>query len=190
MAKRGAPLIIGAFGLIGLVASCQTAGPSASNAGGKDAAYVAGHYKSYRAMTKEPVRIAYGFLSLCADIGISIEEMAQDASGPHAWAAMMVYMNDPAAGAFEAPGSKYPVGSFIVKEKRTGEGASKVWGVGGMIKRAPGFDPEHGDWEYFYYENPAAIRSGKIASCIECHTRAKSSDYVFGTWASPEQERE
>jgi len=190
MAKRGAPLIIGAFGLIGLVASCQTAGPSASNAGGKDAAYVAGHYKSYRAMTKEPVHVEHRMSMLCDGGGVSNEEIRRRISGPHASAAISVYMNDPAAGAFESPGAMYPEGSIIVKEKRRGRDASLLTGVGGMIKRAPGFDPDHGDWEYFYYENPATIQSGKIASCVECHARAKSTDYVFGFWASPKQRRE
>jgi len=58
-------------------------------------------------------------------------------------------------------------------------------GVGGMIKRALGYDPEHGDWEYFFYEDPAKIDSGKLGNCIDCHQNASARDYVFGSWAEP-----
>ena len=74
-----------------------------------------------------------------------------------------------------------------------------------MIKRADGFDPAHGDWEYFcsahvpgLADDPAVaqsavaqvkpagkIESGRIASCVQCHEAAKRTDYVFGTWADP-----
>ncbi|MDB6068335.1 MAG: hypothetical protein JWR26_4543 [Pedosphaera sp.] len=65
------------------------------------------------------------------------------------------------------------IGSFF----HTGEN-----GVGGMVKRAPGYDPAHGDWEYFYFDDAAKIQSGRIASCVGCHETAKGKDYVFGTW--------
>ena len=29
-----------------------------------------------------------------------------------------------------------------------------------MIKRPPGYDPQHGDWEYFYFEQPTTVESG------------------------------
>ena len=56
---------------------------------------------------------------------------------------------------------------------------------GGMIKRAPGYDPEHGDWEYFFFEDIAKIEHGKIASCVNCHHGAKDKDHVFKAWATP-----
>jgi hypothetical protein len=88
----------------------------------------------------------------------------------------------------------YPVGAVIVKEKQrlepdgggqvTGqEGSVASDGVGGMIKRLAGYDPEHGDWEYFYFEDPTKVEQGKIASCVECHRGAAATDYVFGGWA-------
>jgi hypothetical protein len=51
-----------------------------------------------------------------------------------------------------------------------------------MVKRSSGYDAKHGDWEYFYFENPAKIESGRISSCVQCHDSAKKQDYVFGTW--------
>ncbi len=101
-------------------------------------------------------------------------------------------MNDLAAGAFRKSSTPFPVGAIIVKEKSglnfNADGGSAAEdrthdGVGGMIKRPPGFDAAHGDWEYFYFEDPSKIESGKIASCVGCHTGAAQRDYVFGDWA-------
>lgn len=55
-------------------------------------------------------------------------------------------------------------------------------GLGGMIKRPAGFDPEHGDWEYFYANGETHLQSGPIATCVDCHTSASDRDYVFGKW--------
>ena len=88
---------------------------------------------------------------------------------------------------------KRPVGSVIVKEKEgqgyyfegTARTAKTRDGVGGMVKRPPGYDPAHGDWEYFYFEDPSKIESGKISSCVQCHAGASKTDYVFGDWSRP-----
>src|SRR5437763_734321 len=85
----------------------------------------------------------------------------------------------------------YQPGAVIIKEKSPDrpihipEGGVLAFrhGVGGMVKRSPGFDPEHGDWEYFYYEDPKKIETGAITSCVKCHEGAKDKDYVFGAWA-------
>lgn len=187
---RTALFIIGAAGVLGLVASCQTGGAGPAALDPRSATYIAAHYTSFRPMTKEPVRVEHRMAMLCDGGDVSNEVRAQRISGPHASVAINVYMNGPAASAFETPGAKYPEGAIVVKEKRRGRDSSLLNGVGGMIKRAPGFDPEHGDWEYFYYADPAKIQSGKIVSCIECHSRAVSSDYVFGFWANPKEWRE
>ena len=94
-----------------------------------------------------------------------------------------------AADAFKNGSHSYPVGAAIVKHKSifdflvadsSSERADN--GVGGMIKRVPGFDTENGDWEYFYFDDPGKIEKGKIQSCIECHQEARDTDFVFGTW--------
>jgi hypothetical protein len=103
----------------------------------------------------------------------------------------MIYMNDLASGEFRKWAQPYPVGSIIVKEKKwlgnevfgKYETAARRDGVGGMIKREPGYDPQHGDWEFFYFEEPAKIQSGKIQSCVACHAGAAGTDHVFGSWA-------
>lgn len=50
-----------------------------------------------------------------------------------------------------------------------------------MIKREPGYDPQHGDWEYLYVvQKPEKkVTRGRLESCIKCHWQAKDRDYVF-----------
>ena len=104
-------------------------------------------------------------------------------------------MNEPAAEAFRKGSKEYPVGAIVVKEKRgmtysadqpKRELARTRDGVGGMIKRDKGYDPEHGDWEYFYFQDPSKVESGKISSCVQCHGGAAKTDHVFGGWAHAE----
>lgn len=90
-------------------------------------------------------------------------------------------MNDLAATAFRSGSNAYPVGAVVVKQKHKHYGKD-VSGVGGMVKRSTGYDPQHGDWEYFYFEDPQKIESGRLASCVQCHDAAKQGDHVFGTW--------
>jgi hypothetical protein len=98
-------------------------------------------------------------------------------------------MNDFATGAFTNQARQFPAGAVVVKQKYVSRyhfldqekyGRAKN-GVGGMIKRSPGFDPAHGDWEYFYFDDLKKIESGRISSCVNCHESAKQ-DYVFGGW--------
>jgi hypothetical protein len=117
---------------------------------------------------------------------------AHQQHGPHAFCSVNIYMNEVAATAFEQSASPYPVNSVIVKEKWASadspdhihlQGSNLPDGVGGMIKRPPGYDPDHGDWEYFNFENPNKIESGRISSCVQCHQSAEKTDHVFGNWS-------
>jgi hypothetical protein len=100
-------------------------------------------------------------------------------------------MNVLAADAFHTNATLFPAGAVVVKHKTIHGYFDKGGmhfpkpdlGVGGMIKRPAGYDPGHGDWEYFYFEAANKIESGPIASCVQCHESAKNKDYVFGTWS-------
>ncbi|MGI9456109.1 MAG: cytochrome P460 family protein, partial [Aeoliella sp.] len=111
-------------------------------------------------------------------------ENARERNGPHAFSKINIYMNDSAADTFAAISKSYPTGSVVVKEKlgSTVDDLGTAGGVGGMVKRKAGYDPENGDWEYFYFDTPDNIESGRIESCVQCHQRAQETDYVFGTW--------
>ena len=116
-------------------------------------------------MTPKAVFANPEFARLCVGASRVDVEGARKTEGPHAHTAVFVYMNEPAARAFPAKGAKYPVGAVVVKEKHgllyRGDGPGRDLrtpdGVGGMIKRPAGYDPEHGDWEYFYFEKADRI---------------------------------
>jgi hypothetical protein len=101
-------------------------------------------------------------------------------------------MNNLAADAFSVHANRFPVGAVIVKQKlaegfrdRNGVDVNveTTSGDGGMVKRPAGYDPKHGDWEYFYLEEGSKIENGRISSCVQCHEAAKDKDYVFATWS-------
>lgn len=156
---------------------------------------IAKTYRTMVAMTKKPVYVDPMLAMLCRGANQNDIDEAKKHNGPHAYTQVMIYMNNSAAEAFNHAAKEYPAGAIVVKEKHgmlyAGGPAGRrdqrtLDGVGGMIKRAKGFDPEHGDWEFFYYTDPAKIESGKIASCVNCHASAAGSDHVFGHWKKGE----
>jgi hypothetical protein len=157
-----------------------------------DVEQVALTYRSLRAMTKEPVYVNPMFAAMCRNVSQEEVEAARKVFGPHANTAVRIYMNDLAADTFGKANPVYPVGAIVVKEKEAmgyssatqpGSMVLDKGGVGGMIKRPAGYDSAHGDWEYFYFEDPGKVESGKIISCVQCHSGAAGQDYVFGSWA-------
>jgi hypothetical protein len=142
-------------------------------------AKIAKSYKTLKRMTKEPVPVNPQIAMLCR--GASQEEIAQvkKEKGPHAMTYVHMYMNEMAAKAFVQKPFSFPVGSVIVKDKSGNDD-----GVGGMIKRKAGYDSKHGDWEYFYFTKIDKIESGKIVSCVTCHSLKAKTDYVYGDWAA------
>jgi len=154
-------------------------------------ANIAASYSEYQKITPKPVLVNPGLAMLCRGANKSDVERLRAKYGPHTHTEILIYMNAAAAQAFTAGGESYPTGAVVVKQKTLldyYDETTKKWvgrhpaGVGGMVKRAPGYDAEHGDWEYFYFDDPQKIESGKIASCVGCHQNAKARGYVFGSW--------
>lgn len=131
-------------------------------------------YQNYAKMTGTPVLTNRALWIQCTTTLEQIKQ-AELTDGPHAISRLNFFMNAPAAIAFAASKKPYPTGAVIVKDKM-GEG------FGGMVKRAPGYDPENGDWEYFYQDEKTPLESGRIGTCVECHRKAVENDFVFGTW--------
>jgi hypothetical protein len=94
-----------------------------------------------------------------------------------------VYANALARGAFakDGLGTKFPVGSVIVREKLSRETDVLPQLVAVMIKRAPGFSPKGGDWEFLIADGKLAkVRERqKTGSCLECHSSQAERDFVF-----------
>jgi len=153
-------------------------------------AEIAVGFTNYSQITKSVVHVNPTLAMLCRGASKVEVEVARIRFGPHANTGILIYMNKVAADAFATNASAYPIGAVIVKQKSihgyTDKGGQPVHdadtGVGGMVKRPPGYDPNHGDWEYFYFEDTKKIESGRISTCVQCHTSAKDKDYVFGTW--------
>jgi len=173
---------------VGIVGVCVMANKAAAPVAIAD---IAATYTSYRKVTDSDVYVNPELAMLCRGASREEVEAAKIKHGPHAHTAILVYMNEPAAQVFSRGDKVYPAGSVIVKQKRilgfydykSGKNISRAEnGVGGMVKRAAGYDPDHGDWEYFYFEDKSKIQAGRIQSCVQCHEGAKSTDYVFGTW--------
>lgn len=181
--------------VLGLVTS-RLSGGDAAPADPPRVGSVSRNYKSYKLITPEPVEVDPELAARCAGVTESDVRAARKRDGVHAFATVSIYMNEPAARAFAQRERTYPEGSVVVKEKhfheyqgRNGREAGGGDGVGGMIKRTAGFDPKHGDWEYFYFADPKRIESGRIASCVQCHAAAAETDHVFGTWARRHENR-
>src|SRR5947209_7034211 len=124
------------------------------HAAGEDVREIAANYTHLTRVTRQPVAVDALFAAACAPATAAPTTARSIAvHGPHAQTAVMIYMNPPAADAFAArPVKRYPVGSVIIKEKKASAPRGHD-GVGGMIKRPPGYDAEHGDWEYFYFQD-------------------------------------
>jgi hypothetical protein len=109
--------------------------------------------------------------------------------GPHFKHYIVVRISPEEAEEYKALSAPLPVGTVVVKEKhndRSAEGPPAEYGA--MIKREPGYDPQHGDWEYLYVvrQPEKKVTRGRIESCINCHEHAKNRDYVFRTYLKAE----
>ncbi|PCJ16526.1 MAG: hypothetical protein COB04_10660 [Gammaproteobacteria bacterium] len=77
--------------------------------------------------------------------------------------------------------------NFASKEGKPGQPVF----LSGMIKRAPGYDPKGGDWEYFQSDSSGKlllVGSSKdpevVRQCGECHSNMEDRDFIFSTYYS------
>ncbi len=168
---------------------------AATDPASQEIARIAESYSELTLMTPEPVFVNPELAMLCVGATKEMVDNARNEEGPHANCSVKIFMNELASSAF-TQNTSYPIGAIIVKEKDMLGYRTKLdtdWqgmgsGVGGMIKREKGYDEFNGDWEYFYFDNPSSIESGKMKSCIECHRKAQSSDFVFAVWAKDDNQ--
>ena len=106
--------------------------------------------------------------------------------GPHDDKAIHVYTNADGFAPMWDPYQPFPVGSLIVKEKLAPATPTEPELFTGMLKRAEGFAPEVGDWEFFTVDGTAenVTARGKLESCIGCHQEYKDSDFVTKSYAA------
>lgn len=100
-----------------------------------------------------------------------------------------VYANRAARAAWKAnpDAPKFPAGSVIVRETlQQPEGGEPMLLVA-MVKRARGFNPKGGDWEFLDIEPKLTRINGrqKKGSCLDCHVSQRERDFVFPAQAPP-----
>lgn len=93
---------------------------------------------------------------------------------------------DPAfADAYRSLGAEAPQGMRVIKAAYADAGGDPgdPSGLTVMVKMAPGYDPDHGDWYYGVFDGSGteASQQGPLEMCIDCHDRAADTDYLFGT---------
>ena len=137
-------------------------------------------YREFKRLTAEPRYVAPLTSALCARPSKEVLDKERAMTGPHTRVSVHIYANPAAAEAISTNAAEFPEGTIIVKEK-LGRAAA-VTGVGGMIKRAKGYDPNNGDWEFFFFTPGGEFTTGKLANCIDCHSGGKR-DHVFSVWS-------
>lgn len=94
----------------------------------------------------------------------------------------VVYLNETARGAMsgERP-VKFPAGSIIVSEKVSKPDDAPPELLAVMVKRAAGFNPKAGDWEFLVVNGALTEVRGrqKKGRCAECHASQRENDFVF-----------
>ena len=91
-----------------------------------------------------------------------------------------VYANDEAVEAAGSSATPFSAGAIFVKEhfEPKSKGA-KRGPLMMMEKRAPGFDPDRGDWRYVVVSAEGAVEAdGALEACARCHGEAPR-DHVF-----------
>ena len=93
----------------------------------------------------------------------------------------VVYANEAAKDEIQKESPQFPTGSIIVREKLSAENAAVPETVIAMVKRAKGFSPETGDWEFFVLDGAdLKMRSRETkGDCAACHSRAEKTDWIF-----------
>lgn len=149
---------------------------------------VLSNYARYVCLTPKNYQVDEGLLMLCRGANQEDVKQAEKATGPHAYAEVRVLMDKTAESALKSKAKVFPVGAVVVKEKVAHQypylenPPRRFSGVTGMIKRAPGYAPQNGDWEYFIQEAGMPLEKGKIVTCIGCHQKAPGPDHLFVPW--------
>lgn len=184
---RATFLIFAAGAALGL-AGCQvevgltSAGdsePMKTEVPGSELGNLVANYKKWTKVNPKPVHMEPFIAALCR--GPMSWETKEN---PHQPKYFTVYVNEKGKVAmFKSGPPTFPVDSVIVKEKLPSETSDQVELMTVMVKRAKGFDPKHGDWEYFTTRGVGPETSqDDVAKCQSCHESAKSNDYVFRSY--------
>ena len=131
--------------------------------------------KSLHRVTPAPHRMADSTAALCR-----IAYNTNPHEGDTEPAFCHVYVTQNGKGTMASGKGRYPQGAVLVKSKLASEKSNDPVLFTVMRKREAGYDPRNGDWEYAVLggRSKRVLAQGRIESCISCHQKAASSDYV------------
>jgi hypothetical protein len=177
-----------------VIADDGGAGETEASETGDAAAAVAAaiaDYQTWKRRTDQPVALASEIFGLCRSPSLAERQFLDSEHGIDQ-RLVLDWLNPGAVTAYEHKDTlPFPVGAAIVKEKLVREttGGLALVARGVMIKRDPGFDAAHGDWEFAYWEPTAGLLVGptESAHCGDCHVAAQPTDFVFfdQAWRRP-----
>jgi hypothetical protein len=146
-------------------------------------------FSAWPTATRSPIDVSPHVSAACrAPVPVEhnwAEVGGENRHGPHFKHTIVVRISPEQAEEFKTLNAPLSVGTIVVKEKHAdglAKGPPNEYGA--MIKHEPGYDPQHGDWEYIYVEREPEkkVTRGRLESCINCHEHAKNRDYVFRTY--------
>jgi hypothetical protein len=145
-------------------------------------------FATWPRVTGRPIRVSPELSAMCSVMpagGAGTRETAAR-NDPHAEYSIVVRVSPDAVDAYRE-GKPLPHGAVVVKEKyadAAASGAMQAYAL--MTKRAAGFDPAGGDWEYAYIalSGEPGVARGRLAGCAGCHASARERDYLFRSYGA------
>jgi len=92
-----------------------------------------------------------------------------------------IYVGQLAKDIYLSASAPYPECAKVVKPIYNDAEGKSVRKLTIMVKMAPGYDPENGDWWYASYDASGTIvrEQGRLDDCIPCHKQATETDYLI-----------
>jgi len=134
-------------------------------------------YRAWKKVNDKPIYMEPFVAGSC--IGPPWWDGAKD--NPHVPKYFTVYVNKIGEKAMMGKSAaSFPVGSMVVKEKFNKNDLKRPELLTVMTKRAKGFDPQNGDWEYMVYNGSLSTKSdSNKKACQSCHSSQKDDDFVY-----------
>ena len=135
--------------------------------------YLLHHRTEMARVTPKPYRVNWAGSLLC-------KRPNSISHSPHGEHWIHVFVSPSGTNAMATGKGTYPFGTVILKQKFLDAGGTNTDFYTGMRKREAGYNPEHGDWEFFTLDRGGltVTARGKIESCMDCHLKYKATDFV------------
>jgi hypothetical protein len=185
-AKHNSTLLLGAAAVLvlagfSLASSTSSHRPGCSEPDASDNGEVRG-YQTWTRVNREPAMMDAATAAMCAQM--------VKTKNPHQNKFVTVFVNDVGKQAMlfqKQP--KFPRGTVIVKQKLANPSSTEPEALTAMIKRAEGFNPEGGDWEYLVLtgNGSTVVSRGRNESCQACHRLYTATDFVTRAYLSADE---